>query len=286
MKAIVLKSFKKLWKLLQIPTLHKINGIKLWLPPEHLLPKYKSKYPLYDEFLPVLANVLPDASCVVDVGANVGDTCLSMYKSNSSLNFICVEPDHKFFLYLKFNTRQLPVSKVKNKKFLITQFKDSFKLSGNGGTKSMKKSRIKKYRNCSLDYLLEIDKPASVISLIKSDIDGHDFDVILSGKQIISEIKPLVYFEFMFISYESLNNYLKSIIFLISAGYSKAYVFKNTGEFEKSLNINELEKYIRTNVNSYNRFSKVSYYDVLFSAENYTKIAEEAVNNYQNNKLI
>lgn len=278
---INLKFLRKLWKLLQIPTLHKVGGIKLWLPPEHLLPRYKTKYPFYDEFLPCLASALPNQSFVVDVGANVGDTCLSMFKKNSSLNFICIEPSHKFFLYLKLNTRKIPNHKIKNEKLLITPLKASFKLAGNGGTKSMKQSHIKYYKNISLDEFLDIDQPTLDISLIKSDIDGFDFDVILSGQRVISKIKPLIYCEFIFINSNSLDNYLKSVVFLINAGYSKVYLFKNTGEFEISLDITEIEKFIRASIDSYNQFIKVSYYDVLFATENNIEIAEGAIRNYQ-----
>jgi FkbM family methyltransferase len=281
MRIFVLKIIRKLWNILQIPILREISGIKLWLPPEHILPKYKRKYPLYDEFLPVLASKLPVESCIIDIGANIGDTCLSMYKTNSSLNFICVEPNLKFFQYLKFNTRKIPPRKIKNIKLMITPLRGSFKLSGSGGTKSMKKSRVIKMKKSSLDNLLEIEQPNSIISLIKTDIDGYDYDVILSGKEYISRIKPLIYSEFMLRDFTSLGNYLKSVFFLINVGYTKAYVFRNTGEFEISVNVSELEEYLRLNVDSFNQFSRVSYFDILFTPENYIDTVESVIKLYK-----
>jgi FkbM family methyltransferase len=281
MRIFVLKIFRKFWSTLQIPTPRDVSGIKLWLPPEHILPKYKKKYPLYDEFLPVLAVKLPVGSCVIDIGANVGDTCLSMYKTNSNLHFICVEPDLKFFQYLKFNTRKIPPNNVRNVKLMITSLKGSFKLSGGGGTKSMRKSRVIKMKKSSLDDLLEQEKPKSIISLLKTDIDGYDYDVILSGKESISRIKPLIYSEFMFRDITSIDKYLKSVFFLIGVGYTHAYLFRNTGEFEISMDVSELEEYLRLNVDSFNQFSKVSYFDILLTPENYIETVESAIKIYK-----
>ena len=274
----ILRLFRKL---LQIPVRKKVGNTQLWLPPEHLLPIYKQKNCLYDSFLPVLANRLPERSTVIDVGANIGDSCKSMYGTNSSLNFICVEPDAKFFKYLKFNTRKIPKGNLSLYKLLVTESSGSFKLVGKGGTKSMKVSHQSSIKTTTLDSLCDDLDGNSQIGLIKSDVDGFDFDVLLSGKSVISKKQPLVFAEFSFIDSSSLSKYLNIVNFLISANYISAYIFKNTGGFECSIDLNQLETFLRKSVNSSNLFVGVSYFDILFSADNFTNIANLAVDDFK-----
>ena len=275
----VLRLFRKT---LQVPIKEQIGNVQLWLPPEHLLPIYKNKYPLYDSFLPVLAKRLPERSTVIDVGANIGDTCKSMISANSSLNFICVEPDNKFFQYLKFNTRKIPLDQIKLHKVLVTTTLDSYKLVGKGGTKSMVVTKKSGMKSTTLDNMYDDLKTDSLISLIKSDVDGYDFDVLLSGKSIISKYQPLVFSEFSFIDSRSIDKYLELVKYMISANYITAFLFKNTGEFDSLISLNKLEEFLRKQVDANNQFSTVSYFDILFSASNFQKIAEIAVSDFRN----
>ena len=268
-------------KLLQIPVNKKVGNIHLWLPPEHLLPIYKQKYRLYDSFLPVLANRLPERSTVIDVGANIGDSCKSMYFSNSSLNILCVEPDPKFFKYLKFNTRKIPKHSLFLHEVLVTESGSAFKLVGKGGTKSMQVTNQSSLKTATLDSLCSVISAGSQISLIKTDVDGFDFDVLLSGRSVISEKQPLVFAEFSFVDSSSLAKYLNVVNFLINAKYTRAFIFRNTGGFECSIDLNQLEDFLRKNVNSSNHFVGVSYFDIMFSAENFLDIAKLAIDDFK-----
>jgi FkbM family methyltransferase len=278
---VITRIFRLFRKLLQIPVRKKVGNTKLWLPPEHLLPIYKQKNRLYDQFLPVLANRLPKNSIVVDVGANIGDSCKGMYSSNSCLSFVCVEPDAKFFEYLKFNTRKIPKANLFLYKLLVTESSASFKLVGKNGTKSMEVSNRSSIKTTTLDDLCADLDVNSQISLIKSDVDGFDFDVLLSGRSIILKKQPLVFAEFSFIDSSSLNKYLDIVNFLISASYISAYIFRNTGEFECSMDLNQLEDFLRKNVNSSNLFVGVSYFDILFSANNFIHIAKLTIDDFK-----
>ena len=279
---MITRGLRFLRKLLQIPVYKRVGNIHLWLPPEHLLPIYKQKNHLYDSFLPVLANRLPARSTVVDVGANIGDSCKSMYISNSSLNFLCIEPDPKFFKYLKFNTRKIPKQNVQLRKLLVTESSCSFKLVGKGGTKSMQVTNQSSLKTATLDSLCSVISAGSQISLIKTDVDGFDFDVLLSGRSLILEKQPLVFAEFSFIDGSSLGKYLNVVNYLISAKYTRAFIFRNTGAFECSIDLNQLEDFLRKNVNGSNHFVGVSYFDIMFLAKNFTDVANLAVDDFKN----
>ena len=275
------RGLRFLRKLLQIPVYKRVGNIHLWLPPEHLLPIYKQKNHLYDSFLPVLANRLPVGSTVVDVGANIGDSCKSMYISNSSLKFLCVEPDTKFFKYLKFNTHKIPKQNLFLYKVLVTESGGVFKLVGKGGTKSMQITNQGSIKTATLDSLCSEISAGSQIGLIKSDVDGFDFDVLLSGRSVISEKQPLVFAEFSFVDEGSLGKYLNLVNFLISAKYIRAFIFRNTGAFDCSIDLNKLEDFLRKNVDSSNKFVGVSYFDIMFSSENFLDVAKLAIDDFK-----
>ena len=112
-------------------------------------------------------------------------------------------------------------------------------------------------------------------------LDGFDFDVLLSGRSVISEKQPLVFAEFSFIDGGSLGKYLNLVDFFISAKYTRAFIFRNTGAFECSIDLNKLEDFLRKNVNSLNQYVGVSYFDILFSAENYSDVAKLAVDDFK-----
>ena len=117
--------------LFRLPLKYKINDVKLWLPPEHLLPFYQAKFPLYDRFLPFLAYELPAKSIVIDVGANVGDTSVPLFYANPSLIFMCIEPDDYYFKFLCKNTANKGGSFVLRKSLIGTK-SESFTLKGGG----------------------------------------------------------------------------------------------------------------------------------------------------------
>ena len=100
-------------------------------------------------------------------------------------------------------------------------------------------------------------------------------------RSIILKKQPLVFAEFSFIDSSSLSKYLNVVNFLISANYTSVYIFRNTGGFECSMDLNELENFLRKSVNSSNLFVGVSYFDILFSANNFINIANLAVDDFK-----
>src|SRR5574343_607656 len=82
------------------------------LPLSHNLPLIKAEHKKYDTALPRVVNHFARRSDyhIVDVGANVGDTVISIidgYKGIHDLRFTCVEGDDEFFDLLKYNTLRL-----------------------------------------------------------------------------------------------------------------------------------------------------------------------------------
>ena len=183
---------------------YKCGRFEIELPHDHKLPDYQQIHRLYDRFLPVLASCLPENSLVIDVGANVGDTYASMLSENEELAFHCFEPDPSFFSFLIRNADQIG-SKTGRK------HRDSFAkafvgagnsnngelISENGSAKVIKNPEAANtihYIRLD-DYLNSAGLADDALILVKSDVDGYDFDVIESMGDYLRRPQTIFFFE-------------------------------------------------------------------------------------------
>ena len=230
------------------PSYHWIIDFDIKLPADHELPSYQLRHPKYDRFLPHLAQYLDPHDVVVDVGANVGDTLAGMLQSNPQLKFVCVEADKRFYKYLLKNERELKANFVNIQVDSINAFVGAdirpLGLTGKRGTKRAlvenskeQKPEIKLNRKDKNSIsIISLDRLISYfvrnrLRLIKSDVDGFDFDILNSAKFAIGNWKPLLYFEMDYGDEWQLDGYLRSVDSLEKSGYSYWYIFDNWGNF-------------------------------------------------------
>lgn len=207
------------------------------LPADHLLPFYRLMHPTYDRFLPHLVTHLKPGGTVVDVGANCGDTLADMYDANEELRYICVEPDEVFFTYLNDNAFRMrasnPHASIRLYKALIGKSVVHAALAGSGGTKHA--VRVGKatpagesVSSVTLDALLPPGEFGRV-ELLKSDVDGYDFDVLDSAATLICAHSPILFFECHFGDSNQKESYKRTISTLQRVGYCTWVVFDNYG---------------------------------------------------------
>ena len=174
-----------------------VGGSKLLLPAEHRLPESQSVHSLYDRFLPFIAKELPPNSSVLDIGANIGDSLAAMATSNQSLNFLCIEPEVSFIKYLNRNienlVNQFPKLRVSVDNRLISTSQEHKILVGENGTRRAELTTGSSLHSISVDTLCE-EFDLRDVSLIKSDVDGWDWDVIRSSLKVIKRDKPIIFF--------------------------------------------------------------------------------------------
>jgi hypothetical protein len=137
----LLSIFKvRLYSSLKFSVEYNLDNFQITLPVDHLLPLYRLNYPTYDRFLPYLVKQFNDGALLIDVGANVGDTLVSLYLGKQNLDFICIEPDSRFFSYLLKNTSRIEKIDSSANIVLIQKLvgmrSDFAELIGKGGTKT------------------------------------------------------------------------------------------------------------------------------------------------------
>jgi FkbM family methyltransferase len=216
------------------------------LPPDHLLPSLLRAYPLYDQFLPHLAKYLDAGDVVFDIGANCGDTLAAMASANPALAFVCVEPDATFFSFLARNSKRitaaLPGTSVRVAQSLVGTQTAAATLHGDGGTKTARAldhagepatTSGVVHRSVRLDEIAR-GQPGlapNKIRLLKSDVDGYDYDVIASAGAMLDNERLLIFFECFAENDDQRAGYLKLFEQLVARGYHHFSFFDNFGKF-------------------------------------------------------
>ncbi len=225
---------RKFKKALNIHTEYHYANFFIILPADHLLPTYQRQHKLYDRFLPHLSKYLEPQSTVIDIGANCGDTLAAMYDANRNLNYVCIEADETFFAFLQENLLRIRAidknASIQVINALVGKQITDVSLEGAGGTKkAIIGNNARSISSETLDHILSTGK-LTKIALLKSDVDGFDYDVIDSADGILDEHAPIIFFECHFDHMYQKTGYERTIANLRSRGYLNWVVFDNFGE--------------------------------------------------------
>lgn len=265
---------------------YKIYKFIIKIDYKHLLPDYQLIHPFYDKFLPHLVKYLPENSIVIDVGANVGDTLAGMASNNNRLNYFCIEASKHYFSNLKENTDLLRNQCNDLNVFLCNEFVgneiNGIRLEGEGGTKHavIEGGEIKSRSIYSIlsDFNIQSDS----VSLLKTDVDGFDWDVIRSSYKSIKHC-PYLYFECEYNNNKQFNSYKEIFIELMKMGYSQFAFFDNFGQYILTTNdlseIFKLLDYVKRQNHELSTRT-IFYYDVLAYSNDKKKECDLILSDY------
>ena len=137
----------------------------------------------------------PKKGYVLDIGANIGNHTLQF--SQKFKGVIAFEPHQRIFEILKFNT-----SNIKNIKCVNTavgnkigkiKFRD---YKENYGASHIKENDTKKnYFKVNISKLSNLVKKSNLISYIKIDTEGMEYEALKGGKELIKKFKPIISIE-------------------------------------------------------------------------------------------
>ena len=276
---------------LGVKRFYEINGFSISIDYMHRLPDYQKNHRDYDRFLPHLVKYLENDSLVIDIGANIGDTLAGMVGSNDKIEYLCIEAAKEFFDELEKNTENIKKQntslKIKIVKQLIGKDIDNVNLVGIGGTKHavLGSGGIK---SKSLFHILnDLNLKRERLALLKTDVDGFDWDVIRSSYELLSH-NPYIFFECQYDNDEQLKNYKELFKELQVIGYSKFAFFDNYGNYICTLNdldrAHELLSYIERQ-NFYKSTRTIYYYDVLVYSSNKVNETKQIIDEYNKNRI-
>jgi FkbM family methyltransferase len=267
-----------------------VGKLKLKMQLAHKLPSYYVVFPKYDRALPRICQKIKKLDgelYLIDVGANIGDT-VALVANQSSGNFLCIEGEKSFYELLLTNIKNIKGSNI----FVETKFCRGVGLNYQNlavtKTKGTAKITPKNTANTSIDrndfdtldnIVLSKHKIFANTNILKIDTDGFEFDVLSGSKKLLTEVKPLIYLEYIPELYKNRKQNPLSVIELLTEfGYQKGLFYDNFGEplgiFNLTENINELI----ANIDN----KKVIYYDILVcvqsSWEKYKEIFKAELN--------
>jgi FkbM family methyltransferase len=180
---------------------YKVGGLKLVLPPGHLLPYHQRRDPLYDRyFLPFFRRLGERGTppFVFDIGANVGDTALAIFSVCPHARVVSVEGSPFFLRYLRKNLE--PFENARIVESFVTHRLGSFSLSSDGSTGHLvaHDSSLPSDSNVAQiapAYLLA-EESHGMPTIWKSDTDGYDIPILLGSFEKIVSSCDAIWIEF------------------------------------------------------------------------------------------
>lgn len=153
-----------------------------------------------EQLLGVLKSVASDATGdVIEVGANIGTTFVTVARDFPQLHFHCVEPVPEFFALLKENAQTFAATNVTLYPLALASTSDKeihiHTLLGTAGAVKRFDGYVsgvitKKCR--TMDELFKGSRPL----LVKVDVDGFELDVLRGGAGLLKKWQPWLYLEY------------------------------------------------------------------------------------------
>jgi FkbM family methyltransferase len=249
-----------------------VGRTTMLLPFDHALDGYQHRWKRYDRALGEISHLIwekyPNFSAI-DIGANVGDSA-ALISTYHDVNILCVEGTKIFLPFLIENARRIGPQVIVDYAFVgdsTSTPEFTHQLNNCGSAKLVRDATtgvsvpVK-----SLRSLIDGNALFKSPRLIKIDTDGYDFEIINSSLEALSELKPVLFYEYApFERPATLRDGVQSLRSLIQCGYRHFVVYDNFGHFLIHLDQNDIKKFI--DLNSYlcsnESFGKaVFYFDI------------------------
>lgn len=206
----------------------------LSMPFTHQLPRYQEENPFYDRYyLNFLAKYAADNQqlCLIDIGANVGDTAAGFRIVAPNARIIAVEGSPLFLRYLRRNMagdRNLMVIER-----FLRPGPGGWSLKSDGSTghlvpKEERSDQIETEKYVSVQELLkQADNNAPVIW--KSDTDGYDIPILSANFSLIEPQCEIIWIEFDPLMNRSHTTVISHLLDQMAETAKHLVVFDNRG---------------------------------------------------------
>ncbi|HPQ08427.1 MAG TPA: FkbM family methyltransferase [Bacteroidia bacterium] len=162
-------------------------------------------YGFKDDSLNALLNLVKEGQIVMDIGANIGSTSLFIaQKIGSTGKVFSFEPDKYNFIQLSKN---ISLNKFKNIEIFnygLGNIKGEFKLyisttDNRGGNRIIADTNYnnKEYSIIHVERLDDFVEKNNIskIDLIKIDVEGYEYNVLIGAEKVIRKNKPVLFIE-------------------------------------------------------------------------------------------
>lgn len=252
------------------PVRRTVQGVELILPWSHRLPDYATDYPLYGQNLVALARIISDAArspiCVLDIGANVGDSALQILK-DVDVEIVCIDADPYWIDFLRKNTEQHPLVRIVHCLLLPSGqqgHEDYSAQRTKGTTRFVPGAPNDPLPSMTAETLRDSLPNVAPVRLIKSDTDGFDVQLVPSLARAYSETHPTLFFEFDPPLSRAVGDQAPESIWaaLTGLGYERCIVWDNFGNLLAHKPIAEMAEWSRATFEKNVKERGYHYWDV------------------------
>ena len=218
---------------------HNLAGVNILLPFSHNLPINKKIFPSYDENIGRLALLVKEKYNdlrMIDIGSNVGDTAV-MVKSKVDIPILCIEGEEKFVSLLQKNIKNFHYIFVEKSFVGNEEFTNGDYVYSKGSGRIIEGEKQTEIRFKTLEQIVPNYPEFKKSKLLKIDTDGFDCKIIKKEINLLSEMKPVIFFEYDPFFYKSEDDALGVFDLLLKAGYSAAVFYENTGDYILTANL-------------------------------------------------
>ncbi len=265
--------------------LYTVGAVGIELCQGHMLDQFQREHPFYDRFLPVLCSRLAAGDVVVDIGANVGDTAAAILSAKPDLHLVSIEADDAFFAILERNAARirqtLPAATMTTVKALVGQEVSGVTMVGDGGTKHAVPGGTQESRTLTA---IVGDLGIGAVRLIKSDVDGYDYDVLRSCDVVLGQ-SPMLFFECQVDTRAQYRGYLRMLTWLAQEkGYQAFFLFDNFGQYvmhhRRPSGLREMLDYVARQTLQAKKTRTIYYIDVLAVGAGDVELARDVIRAY------
>jgi FkbM family methyltransferase len=219
-----------------VPVQRSIRGIPVWMPRHHLLPYFTSGSSPYNLNLVDLAKRLIEREgdlVLLDVGANVGDSALSVV-TEVPAHVVCVEADPGWVEYLRRNVGQRPDVTVEPFALMPPDFTGGFEIQRHelGSSHLSPVPEGTGAAMISVDELRARNPRLEHVRLIKTDTDGYDVSLVPAMARTFAASQPIIFLEFDTVATSLATPDLDPTSVwseLLAQGYEDAVLWSNAG---------------------------------------------------------
>ncbi len=218
---------------------------------------------------------------VIDIGANVGDT-VAVIKSLVDVPIVAIEGDADTLIFLEKNVHLF------NNVEIIKTFLDevrktiSVSISKIGWNTTLVPTDENAKPNVpveTLDNILAERSDRSCFKFIKIDTEGFDCRILRGSQEVLSDVKPVVHFEYNREAMNSINESgVRTFNSMRELGYRKIVIWDNQGRFLLASDLGQQE--ILSDLDAYvsnGSKSAIAYWDVCIFHSEDDDIASKAI---------
>jgi FkbM family methyltransferase len=212
-----------------------LEGNRLLIPAVHELVRYRRYWQGYGENLGTIArHVLakyPTMSAV-DVGANVGDSAVQL-RRGAPVPVLCVEGDARFAELLRHNLRGVDDAEIEEAFIGPDRGDVRVERRSAGGTSWLVAAGDagEDVRFVTLGSLLASHPRFARPALIKIDTDGFDCDIVRAERDLLADLRTVVFFEYSPHMYADRDGAFEVFSVLRAAGYTQILAYLSHGEY-------------------------------------------------------